>query len=59
VVRGMRSPVLRETHMPAVLVTLGSIHESLDHIPDVVRIVVSSIEAWAASPHAASASTAP
>ncbi len=50
-VRGMRSPVLRETHMPAVLVTLGSIHESLDRIPDVVRIVVASIESWAASPY--------
>jgi N-acetylmuramoyl-L-alanine amidase len=55
VVRGMRSPVLRETHMPAVLVTLGSIHESLDRIPDVVRIAVAAIESWAASPHTASA----
>lgn len=54
VVRGMRSPVLRETHMPAVLVTLGSIHESLDRIPDVVKIAVASIESWAASPHTAS-----
>jgi N-acetylmuramoyl-L-alanine amidase len=55
VVRGMRSPVLRETHMPAVLVTLGSIHESLDRIPDVVRIAVASIESWAASPPTSSA----
>ncbi|HUF98044.1 MAG TPA: peptidoglycan-binding protein [Ilumatobacter sp.] len=50
VVRGMRSPVLRETHMPAVLVTLGSIQQSLDRIPDVVRIAVESIESWASSP---------
>lgn len=50
VVRGARSPVLRETHMPAVMMTIGSIHHSLDRIPDVVKIVVESLEAWAGHP---------
>ena len=30
-VRGMRLPVLRETRMPAVLVTLGDVQRALDH----------------------------
>jgi N-acetylmuramoyl-L-alanine amidase len=44
---GMRLPVLRETRMPAVLVTVGSVQTVLDHAPDVVQAVVAAIAGWA------------
>jgi N-acetylmuramoyl-L-alanine amidase len=46
-VRGMRLPVLRETRMPAVLVTLGDIQLVVDHVPYLVTSVVAAIERWA------------
>jgi len=46
-VRGMRLPVLRETRMPAVLVTLGDIQRVVDHGPYLVTSVVAAIERWA------------
>jgi N-acetylmuramoyl-L-alanine amidase len=46
-VRGMRLPVLRETRMPAVLVTLGDIQRVVDHVPYLVTSVVAAIERWA------------
>ncbi len=46
-VRGMRLPVLRETRMPAVLVTLGDVRRVIDHVPYLVRSVVAALEAWA------------
>lgn len=50
-VRGMRLAVLRETRMPAVLLVLGSIQRSLDQTPELVQVVVESLESWAQSPH--------
>ena len=46
-VLGMRLPVLRETRMPAVLVTIGHVQVALDHAPDVVQAVVAAIAGWA------------
>ena len=46
VVAGMRLPVLRETRMPAVLMTLGDVQLALDHAPDLVRAVVAALGLW-------------
>jgi N-acetylmuramoyl-L-alanine amidase len=46
-VRGMRLPVLRETRMPAVLVTLGDIQRVVDHGTYIVASVVAALELWA------------
>ena len=45
-VAGMRLPVLRETRMPAVLMTLGDVQHALDHAPDLVRAVVTALGLW-------------
>jgi N-acetylmuramoyl-L-alanine amidase len=47
VVRGMRLPVLRETRMPAVLMTLGDVQRVVDHIAYLVSSVVVALESWA------------
>ena len=47
VVSGMRLPVLRETRMPAVLVTLGDVQRVVDHVPYFVSSVVAALERWA------------
>jgi N-acetylmuramoyl-L-alanine amidase len=49
-VRGMRLPVLRETRMPAVLVTLGDVQRVVDHSQHLVAGVVAALEQWA-QPH--------
>lgn len=49
--RGMRLQVLRETRMPAVLVSLSTADHALDHTPAVVDAIVDSLEAWVASGH--------
>lgn len=49
-VQGMRLPVLRETRMPAVLVTVGSVHEMLDRAAGVATAVTHALDAWAQSP---------
>jgi N-acetylmuramoyl-L-alanine amidase len=46
-VSGMRLPVLRETRMPAVLITLGDVQRVVDHIPYLVASVVAALESWA------------
>ena len=46
-VRGMRLPVLRETRMPAVLVTLGDVQRVVDHSSYLVASVVAALESWA------------
>lgn len=46
-VRGMRLPVLRETRMPAVLLTLGDVQRVVSHAPYLVASVVAALEAWA------------
>jgi N-acetylmuramoyl-L-alanine amidase len=46
-VRGMRLPVLRETRMPAVLLTLGDVQRTVDHVPYLVTAVVAALESWA------------
>ncbi|MFN8021207.1 MAG: peptidoglycan-binding protein [Acidimicrobiales bacterium] len=43
---GMRLPVLRETRMPAVLVTLAPVREAVDAAPDVAARVVQAVRAW-------------
>ena len=47
---GMRLQVLRETRMPAVLASLGSLRHTLDHSIEIARIVRTAIEQWAAQP---------
>lgn len=49
-VQGMRLPVLRETRMPAVLVSLGQIQPALDHAAQIVIAVVEALEGWADEP---------
>jgi len=46
-VRGMRLPVLRETRMPAVLITLGDVQRVVDHALYLVTGVVAALESWA------------
>jgi N-acetylmuramoyl-L-alanine amidase len=46
-VTGMRLPVLRETRMPAVVVTLGDVQHALDHADELVDAVVTALEQWA------------
>lgn len=43
---GLRLPVLRETRMPAVLVSVGAVHQALDHAPELVTAVVTALESW-------------
>jgi N-acetylmuramoyl-L-alanine amidase len=43
---GMRLPVLRETRMPAVLVTFGDVQLAHDHAPRIVDAIVRALEAW-------------
>lgn len=49
-VQGMRLSVLRETRMPAVLYTVGSVQTTLDHGAGVVAAVVAALESWAREP---------
>lgn len=46
-IAGMRLPVLRETRMPAVLITIGQVQEALDHSGELVAAIVGAIAAWA------------
>ena len=46
-VQGMRLPVLRETRMPAVLITVGEIQLAIDHAPSVIEAVVQALADWA------------
>jgi N-acetylmuramoyl-L-alanine amidase len=48
--RGMRLPILRETRMPAVLITIGSVQTVLDRAPDLVDSLVVALERWAEQP---------
>jgi N-acetylmuramoyl-L-alanine amidase len=43
---GMRLPVLRETKMPAVLVTLAPVRTAVDAAPDVSARVVRAVRQW-------------
>ena len=45
-VRGMRLPVLRETRMPAVLVTLGPVRSATDATPQLVTSVLRALDLW-------------
>ncbi|MFP5488881.1 MAG: peptidoglycan-binding protein [Acidimicrobiia bacterium] len=49
-VKGMRLAVLRETRMPAVLLTVGSVQLTLDHAAGVVDAIVEALESWAREP---------
>jgi N-acetylmuramoyl-L-alanine amidase len=49
-VHGMRLPILRETRMPAVLVTVSDALTLLDAGVDLVDAVVEALQEWAAAP---------
>ena len=46
-VRGMRLPVLRETRMPAVLLTLGDVRQAIDHAACLVNGITTALAEWA------------
>lgn len=50
VVQGRRLPVLRETRMPAVVLTVSSVQTTLDHTARLVDAVVGALESWAREP---------
>jgi N-acetylmuramoyl-L-alanine amidase len=43
---GMRLPILRETKMPAVLVTIGSVRAVSDAAGDLVEATLRAFEQW-------------
>ena len=45
-VSGMRLPVLRETRMPAVLVTIGPVRAATDATPQLAHSVLSALDIW-------------
>jgi len=49
-VEGMRLPVLRETRMPAVLVTVGPVQQVIDHSAEVVWAMLEALQEWALDP---------
>jgi N-acetylmuramoyl-L-alanine amidase len=49
-VTGMRLPVLRETRMPAVLVTLGEVQHALDRSDELVAAIVGALGEFASGP---------
>ena len=44
--RGMRLPVLRETRMPAVLISLAPLRLALDASPSVAEAIRRGVDAW-------------
>jgi N-acetylmuramoyl-L-alanine amidase len=49
-VSGMRLQVLRETRMPAVLISFASVRHTIDHSIEVAHIVRIAIEQWVVHP---------
>ena len=47
---GMRLQVLRETRMPAVLISVSSVRKIIDSSKDVTLIVRNALESWAGKP---------
>ena len=45
-VSGMRLPVLRETRMPAVLLTVGPIRLATDATPEIATAVLQALDLW-------------
>lgn len=45
-VSGMRLPVLRETRMPAVLLTLGPVRAATDATPQVATAILQALDLW-------------
>ena len=45
-VSGMRLPVLRETRMPAVLLTVGPVRLATDATPDIATAVLQALDLW-------------
>ena len=43
---GMRLPVLRETRMPAVLVTIGPVRVATDATPQLATAVLRALDLW-------------
>ena len=50
IVQGMRLPVLRETRMPAVLITIDPALSVLGRVPQVVTAVIEALERWTIDP---------
>ena len=48
--QGMRLQVLRETRMPAVLVSLGAVRQTVDISAEITNLVRDALEAWAGQP---------
>jgi N-acetylmuramoyl-L-alanine amidase len=49
-VMGMRLPVLRETRMPAVVCSLGTVRTVVDHAPEIADHLVSALVDWIRHP---------
>ncbi len=58
-VAGMRLPILRETRMPAVLITLGDVQFALDRSAELVDGLITGLSAWAGGPTPAPADESP
>ena len=49
-VQGMRLQVLRETRMPAVLCSLGSVRQTVDNATEIAQVVRDALASWATQP---------
>jgi N-acetylmuramoyl-L-alanine amidase len=47
---GLRLPILRETRMSAVMLTMGPVRDVVDQAPKVATMLADSIEEWLRSP---------
>ncbi len=45
-VTGMRLPILRETRMPAVMISLGPVRHVVDHAADLAKALVDALDRW-------------
>ena len=49
-VSGMGLPILRETRMPAVMVSLGPVRHVVDHAADLARALLTALDEWVSVP---------
>ena len=47
---GRRLPILRETKMPAVMLSLGPVRHVVDHAPDVALAIATAVDHWVRAP---------
>jgi N-acetylmuramoyl-L-alanine amidase len=50
-VKGLRLPILRETRMPAVMVTMGPVHSIVDQAAQVAVALSTALDQWIRLPH--------